>query len=383
MGTLDKPQLLTIIWCVFILSLCYTFSITSKFLLVPIFIYIIFFLTSFFFRIGAQCLFKVHWFVLGSMHTIFSKDKNIPKSHKGRADKLIKNRDSIKSLQKKTIIFIRHGESTWNEVFNREFGVGIIFRILWGLIQEIFYFPTRNSFYIDAPLSHEGESQVDLLKEWLNEPDKDDDSAHVKNVKDIFLGRSENYYKDTVLFASNLRRSIETASLTFKDRLLNEKNREKLFICSYLQEAARNIDTVSLSDKGKVPHLSILNKQLWEMYKEKDDFIDPKLNFGNKLVLGNVVDRMNFFCELLFFGEHADKKVFVLAGGHSHWVRHFFQNYLPVESKFIGKTQKVQNCGVVKFDVLRGEIDGEVYFSIDPDNIETIYLGYENNKTSW
>ena len=40
-------------------------------------------------------------------------------------------------LATKRIIFVRHGESTWNEVFNRGFNLGFPFRLFEGLLSEL------------------------------------------------------------------------------------------------------------------------------------------------------------------------------------------------------------------------------------------------------
>ena len=45
----------------------------------------------------------------------------------------------IKDLQfvaVKRVVFVRHGESTWNEVFNSGFGISFPFRLAKGLVIE-------------------------------------------------------------------------------------------------------------------------------------------------------------------------------------------------------------------------------------------------------
>ena len=61
----------------------------------------------------------------------------------------------------KTIVFIRHGESDWNEMFNKGFWpIGFTYRVLRGVIRELLFFATTDSVFYDSPLSQEGVDQA-------------------------------------------------------------------------------------------------------------------------------------------------------------------------------------------------------------------------------
>merc|ERR1712188_364008 len=62
-------------------------------------------------------------------------------------------------LKTKTIVFIRHGESCWNEMFNRGFGPGFPFRVLKGLLLELHKLTLGDSLFLDSPLNVRGEKE--------------------------------------------------------------------------------------------------------------------------------------------------------------------------------------------------------------------------------
>ncbi len=63
-------------------------------------------------------------------------------------------------LKTKTVIFIRHGESAWNEMFNRGFGPLFLWRVLRGLVLEVHKLTFGDSLFIDSPLGLRGEKEV-------------------------------------------------------------------------------------------------------------------------------------------------------------------------------------------------------------------------------
>ena len=89
----------------------------------------------------------------------------ISKDSKGVGPKNNPDPDNISQeqcLKKKRIIFIRHGESDWNNVFNKGFNPSLLVRLAKAMVQESFLFlsPSLDSVFIDSPLNFEGIEQV-------------------------------------------------------------------------------------------------------------------------------------------------------------------------------------------------------------------------------
>ena len=57
-----------------------------------------------------------------------------------------------KTRRYKTIVFIRHGESDWNEIFNKS-KLLLFTRLIRGLFREAMLFMSDHSVFIDSPLS--------------------------------------------------------------------------------------------------------------------------------------------------------------------------------------------------------------------------------------
>jgi hypothetical protein len=65
------------------------------------------------------------------------------------------------NIQRKTVIFIRHGESKWNDIFNKgkgitRFGPMFVFRLFKAMFWETVKAVGGDSVFIDSPLSPEG-----------------------------------------------------------------------------------------------------------------------------------------------------------------------------------------------------------------------------------
>ncbi|KAJ1441824.1 hypothetical protein B484DRAFT_390449, partial [Ochromonadaceae sp. CCMP2298] len=115
-----------------------------------------------------------------------------------------------KTTFSKKIVFIRHGESDWNNVFNKGINVGFLVRLATALYNEMLMFTSVNSSFIDSPLNAEGHEQAIELARFLTS-----EAATIKTA-------DPNY--STIL-----------------------KSAEKIHVLSSLQEMSRNIDTYALS----------------------------------------------------------------------------------------------------------------------------------------
>jgi hypothetical protein len=99
---------------------------------------------------------QVTWFA-AVFYLIYSRDKAF--SLKQVKDAVHTDLNDPKA-KTKTIIFIRHGESKWNECFNRGFGPGFILRLFDGLLSELQRMTFGDSLFIDSPLGRRGEKEV-------------------------------------------------------------------------------------------------------------------------------------------------------------------------------------------------------------------------------
>eukprot|EP00124_Ichthyophonus_hoferi_P003673 Ihof_evm2s334 gene=Ihof_evmTU2s334 len=203
---------------------------------------------------------------------IFSKDR---KWSKPLDPDVIKDATDVRT---KTIIFIRHGESDWNEVFNRGFGPTFPIRLIKGIFRELINLVTRDSLFFDSPLSELGISQAKALQEFLATPfdSKIDDEG-----KAWINGEMESEQTKSLLVVSNLRRALATASIVLQGRL--QKTNEKLLMLSSLQEISRNVDTIALATPHTVPDMHGLNKVLWKGF-DADAVYDTTFNHGTKSV---------------------------------------------------------------------------------------------------
>merc|ERR1711991_490355 len=102
---------------------------------------------SFFFPAFACLTYKMRLFVKGVAHLLASTDKKFPK----RSDPAL-----VKKKRSKRLIFVRHGESAWNVVFNRGFGPSFLVRLGSALVEEGRLLPTMDSVFFDSPLCKVG-----------------------------------------------------------------------------------------------------------------------------------------------------------------------------------------------------------------------------------
>ena len=155
---------------------------------------------------------------------------------------------STKNTIIKQIIFIRHGESDWNEIFNKE-KLLLLPRLFFGILRECTKcFNSQDSVFLDAPLSEEGCDQADGLRNFLFKDGNPSNNVSVKVIR-------EGTPKDSILAASNLRRGIHTGLIGLYPRLEKNQN-EQIILLSELQEMSRNVDTNSVTADNQVPNVS-------------------------------------------------------------------------------------------------------------------------------
>ena len=144
--------------------------------------------------------------------------------------------------KRKTVLFMRHGESFWNEVFNRGFGPGFVYRLVFGALKEIQRMTYGDSLFLDSPLSTEGEAQVNELCEFLRAELTHGGKGGVLSKSNELLQTMKTDFKGCKVVSSNLRRAMCTAAIALRDRLALSK--EKIQIVPHLQ-----VSTPSIAEK--------------------------------------------------------------------------------------------------------------------------------------
>lgn len=226
----------------------------------------------------------------------------------------------------------------------------------------------------------------------------------ISSIMDILIGKNVK----SRIVCSNLRRAISTCVLSLWHRL--RFTTEKIYILSCLQEIGVNVDTHTHTAQFQVPQVSNFEMMSENLdSKTLNDFYSTRIetiyNYGSKSegLMESQQDsqkRLELFAKWIFMKDHDrkngtndeekdnDKGGFktiktdeknsmppaVIAVGHSAWIRHFFRNYLPSKSEFIGKNTKLSNCGVVAFKFYYDKHRQK--FGIAPNTITVVYKGF-------
>lgn len=139
----------------------------------------------------------------------------------------------------RSVVFIRHGESAWNEVFNNGSKILLPVRLARALAQEMFLlFQTTDSLFLDSPLTKEGLQEAMSLE-----------SAIAQSQRQEAGGWKELKPTNCVYVSSPLRRALTTLILAVRPRL-KANPLLKIDIWDCLQEISRNVDTWSRSVRG-------------------------------------------------------------------------------------------------------------------------------------
>ncbi|KAL7702053.1 Histidine phosphatase superfamily (branch 1) [Lotmaria passim] len=265
------------------------------------------------------------------------------------------------------IVFVRHGQSVWNSLFN-SFNFGLPSRMVKAAIREFTDFFTNPfaSCIIDSPLSSKGKKEAEDLASFMR-------TAKTKVSFDP---------ASSVVVCSNLRRAMETALVGVSPRLTVTK--ERIVVDSTLQEGSQNIDAQSFStERGKIAPCTM--GSITDPAKLGTVF-NPYLNAGNRIAGVDVYQRMDEFIAHLF-GGHGERSLVPAAGGsnaalqevivvgHSGYFRNFFRRFLPPSSTHVSKKKKLQNCAVVMLEITRDQNSGEV--AVDESTIKVLYKGFK------
>jgi len=277
------------------------------------------------------------------------------------------------------VVFIRHGESEWNAVFNKGSKLLLPVRLVRALVSEALILFDQDSLFIDSPLSSVGIQQAwDLLTYLTAQPtgcaapqsaSRPVAELEASDIVSIIRGDAG----ESIVVSSVLRRAISTGLLCLSPRLLKTSLKDKIQLMTCLQEISRNVDTLALTPPRTLPQvpateasLKNVGDLLAHFYRSR---LDKKQNFGNKTMKQKAVVRQQHFINWIF----EQRTDCVIVCGHSLWFREFFKSFLPKPNTHVAKTSKMVNCGCVAFDLYR---DNNV-IRIRPESIKEIYGGFE------
>lgn len=325
------------------------------------------FVLSFVNKSAANLRHRVELWCLGVAHMFLSQDGRWNPKKQPDPELVLSamSNDLSCSHPTRRIIFIRHGESCWNEVFNRGFGPSMLVRLAKSIFKEALCVFGDDSVYLDSPLSSRGIEQVESLSRFVsNDPSEKLDAAA---AADRMCLRGEG--RPSVVASSNLRRAIATVCIGLWTRL--KQTSEKVYILSSCQEGSRNVDCVCLAGPGEVPPLKQVKKKLDTEAFTHMAYFNADFNFGNKPIFGSGLDRLNEFAAFCMMPQLAGKTIIV--GGHSLWFRTFFRTFLPRGFDHVAKDCKMANAGVVGFTLTGTIVAGKPLYRVDPKSLTEVF----------
>jgi len=331
---------------------------------------------------------KLQLFAITIQYLVFCNDKKWKTPKQDPASFFEKKDDDAGKVERKTVIFVRHGESTWNDTFNKgadrskiNFILYFIPNLFYAIAYEWYFWvmgQATESWFFDAPLSVKGKRQADGVKKFLQQDPAfltPKEKILVTKLRggDIDAGKDETTKGcSSQLVSSNLRRAIATMGLGFQDRLEAKYKDDKILLLPALQEISRNPDALSITPaQGSVVPAWTDPRSLRPIYESQ---IDTSKHTGNKPVNSNGLKRLQEFCKIVF--EDIEKEC-VIAAGHSLWFRSFFRTFLPHSNTHVAKKKKLVNGGVVGFTLERIEVGkGHYEYMIDPTSIALLHGGF-------
>lgn len=336
-------------------------------------------------------MYKIGMLLRGMLYLLFCNDK---KWKKPQDPSIVinpilqkeKDADADDVIERKTIYFVRHGESTWNDTFNKgshrsknAFIIGFIPGLIKSLLFELYLILSGklDSWFYDAPTSTLGLNQVQDLSQFFKSTNTTTDSNNDKVAQHVAVLKASPDAPPSKLLSSNLRRAVSTMAGGFKTRLARRPH-EKILIVPSLQEISRNPDTLSITPAHMSIQASWIDKTstICNFQSTFTNQVDMSLHLGNKPIGTNGLKRMREFCNFVF--SSSVKEEYIIVGGHSIWFRSFFRTFLPYKSDHVGKTKKVVNCGVVAFTLLKVvRKSGQPTYMIDPNSVDVVYGGFD------
>jgi broad specificity phosphatase PhoE len=279
------------------------------------------------------------------------------------------------TLTKRTILFLRHGESTWNDTFNKgndrstfTFVLYFLPNLMTALATEFYFSLTGQadeSWFFDSPLSPKGIQQAVTVHTVLRDTSLDYLTPKEQALWTIL--RDPN----TLCVASNLRRAVATAALALPQQ-------QRLVIHAALQEISRNPDAFCISPAGRILPGFTDPPSLRSLYATADrQRLDATAHTGNKPCTQTGRQRVEAWAQWVFHAEQ-DREAMIVVG-HSLWFQTFFWRYLPAANTHISKRKKLQNGSIIGFTLWqkKGETEQDAsYIWIDPASMVVVHGGF-------
>mmetsp|Transcript_908 Transcript_908/g.2302 ORF Transcript_908/g.2302 Transcript_908/m.2302 type:complete len:365 (+) Transcript_908:132-1226(+) len=334
-------------------------------------------------------MYKIGMFLRGVLYLLFCNDKSwkLPQCPSLVFDPILRREKegslSGRVVERKTIYFVRHGESTWNDTFNKgshrsqaAFAIGFVPGLIKSICFELYLILSgkMDSWFYDSPTSILGLHQVEELSHFFEAAKDFDDADPIAKHVNVLMAKPGAPLSKLV--SSSLRRAVTTVVAGFNERL-RRRPREKILVLPCLQEISRNPDTLSITPSQTNIQASWIDKgsSLCDFQSAFMKQVDMSLHVGNKPVGTNGLRRMREFCEFVF--SSSTKEECVIVGGHSIWFRSFFRTFLPYKEDHIGKLKKVVNCGIVGFTLMKvARESGQNTYMIDPQSVDVVYGGF-------
>lgn len=314
---------------------------------------------------------KIEFYLDSISFMILSKDNKGVGQKKNPDPEMILAKVQCGEVKKKRIIFIRHGESDWNNVFNKGFGLSFPVRLISAMFRELKLFTSADSVFLDSPLNFEGIDQALKLSEWLKTSTGHNDE--VEKLIGVLSGKDRT--TNSIIVSSSLRRAIATTTLALWPRI--EATQEKIHILSSLQEISRNVDTYALAPSNSVPDLPF-DRVAPHCGGDKfspAEVYEASENRGNKTHSFYGAKRFKSFNDWAFSREED----LIIVGGHSLWFKYYFQTFLPHAEDHDAKKKKITNSGAVSFTIHAADgvhADGSTQYRVDPTTVLSIYGGF-------
>jgi hypothetical protein len=319
---------------------------------------------------------KVKLIITTFQFLFLCKDKKWKKPEEDPAT-FFKGAEDDDKIERKTVIFLRHGESLWNWTFNKgdrkmgQFLLGFVPNLFKSLATEWYFMvsgKSSESWFFDSPLSETGISQAKGVQKFLRDTNPEFSTPKEANLIRLMKGEGDEKCQ---LMSSNLRRAISTTAVGLQDRLDKRSKDDKIMIISDLQEVSTNPDALSIHPaKGSLVTSWMDSERVKEICGTQ---CDTSHNSGNKSLKSNGLERMESFCRLIFEDVEAKN---VVATGHSYWFRAFFQTYLPTSFEHVSKKNKLINGGVAGFTLMRKKTDKGYKYMIDEKSLVVLYGGF-------
>eukprot|EP00536_Pseudo-nitzschia_multiseries_P005935 jgi/Psemu1/192013/e_gw1.121.88.1 len=334
-------------------------------------------------------IYKIGMFLRGVVYLLFCNDKSwrLPQCPSLVFGPILAREEegslSGRVVERKTIYFVRHGESTWNDTFNKgshrsqvAFAIGFVPGLIKSICFELYLILSgkMDSWFYDSPTSILGLNQVEELSNFFQSAKDLHDTDPIAQHVNVLMAKPDA--PPSKLVSSSLRRAVTTVVAGFRERL-NRRPQEKILVLPCLQEISRNPDTLSITPAQTQIQASWIDKgsNLCDFQSSFRKQVDMSLHLGNKPVGTNGLKRMREFCELVF--SSSIKEEFVIVGGHSIWFRCFFRTFLPLNEDHVGKQKKVVNCGIVGFTLMKVVREsGQATYMIDPKSVDVVYGGF-------